>query len=409
MLIALLILFASYLFGAVPFGYLIARVKGVDLFQVGSGNIGATNVGRVLGRKFGIAAFVLDFLKGAIPVAVAVTVAAAVDSTAASALGHPDALRVLAGLLAFLGHLFPVYLKFRGGKGVATGAGVVMVLVPGPFAVAVATWLAVTLATRYVSAGSIAAAVALIAARFLGTPNPFAFPEWIVTTFCLFGTALVVVKHRANAGRLWAGTENKVSDGLLRQGGLKALHLLAVGLWFGSGAFFIFVAATPIFEAFREVVANQPNYRTANVRIVPDGTEEAQQKQLASALAGAAVGPLFPRFFALSGVCALVAVVTAEGFRRMKRTRVQRVRLWLCVAAAVLVAAGWPLSEYVAKLNAERFDSEASLKLFQPLHGISLLGSAIATVIVGVVLLLGAMFPGGISLPPVKSEERTIA
>ena len=143
MLTAAVVLLASYLFGAVPFGYLIARAKGVDLFKAGSGNIGATNVGRVLGKKYGIAAFVLDFLKGTVPVGVSVPLANALDPSAGSALGHPDALRVLAGLLAFLGHLFPIYLKFRGGKGVATGAGVVAVLVPGPFAVAVAVWLAV--------------------------------------------------------------------------------------------------------------------------------------------------------------------------------------------------------------------------------------------------------------------------
>src|SRR5262245_43571099 len=120
MLIAVVILVASYLFGAVPFGYLIARARGVDLFKVGIGNIGATNVGRVLGKKFGIVAFVLDFLKGAIPVAAAVPVANAIDPTAPDAFGHESALRVLAGLLAFMGHLFPVYLKFKGGKGVAT-------------------------------------------------------------------------------------------------------------------------------------------------------------------------------------------------------------------------------------------------------------------------------------------------
>ena len=367
---------------------------------MGSGNIGATNVGRVLGRKFGIAAFALDFLKGAVPVAAAVPLADALDPTAGSALGHPDALRVLAGLLAFLGHLYPVYLLFKGGKGVATGAGVMAVLVPGPFAVALLAWVAVTLATRYVSAGSLAAAAALVAARLLGTPHPLAFPEWIVTAFCVVGAGMVVVKHRGNMKRLLAGSENKVGDGVMRPILLKGLHLLAVGLWFGSGAFFIFVAATPIFESFRSVVAEQPNHRTANVRIVPEGTDEGRQKQLASALAGAAVGPLFPRFFALSAVCAVVALVTAEGFRRMKRTRVQKVRLWLCGAGAVLVAGGWLLSEYVAQLNAQRFDNPDAQRLFNPLHGVSLLGSAVTTVLVGVVLLLGAVLPQGMDRRP---------
>jgi glycerol-3-phosphate acyltransferase PlsY len=400
MLIAVALLVASYLFGAVPFGYLIARAKGVDLFKVGSGNIGATNVGRVLGKKFGIAAFVLDFLKGAIPVAVAVPLADLFDPAARDAFGHPDALRVLAGLLAFLGHMFPVYLKFKGGKGVATGAGVVAVLVPVPFGVALLTWVSVTVASRYVSGGSIAAAVALVAARLLETPTPFAFPEWIVTAFCLGGATLVIIKHRANVKRLLDGSENKVGDGMMRQMLLRGLHLLAVGLWFGSGAFFIFVAATPLLTAYKEVVDGPPSYRTAGIEIVPPDATPEQKKQLASALGGVAVAPLFPRFFVLSALCGGVAVVTADGLRRMKRTKIQKWRVWLCVAGAALVAVGWPLSVYVAGLNAQRFDSPEAQKLFNPLHGVSLMGSAVTTVVAGVVLLLGAAMPSGTAPRP---------
>jgi glycerol-3-phosphate acyltransferase PlsY len=395
MLIAVVLLVASYLFGAVPFGYMIAKAKGVDLFKVGSGNIGATNVGRVLGKKFGILAFALDFLKGAIPVAAVVPLADLIDPTARDAFSHESALRVLAGLLAFLGHMFPVYLLFRGGKGVATGAGVMAVLVPVPFFVALLAWVAITLATRYVSAGSVVAVIALAVARLLETRTPFAFPDWIVTSFCLVGAALVLVKHRANLSRLLAGTENKVGDGMMRQMLLRGLHLLAVGLWFGSGAFFIFVAATPILTAYKEVVNGEPSYRTAGLTIVPPDATEEQKKQLSSALGGVAVAPLFPRFFVLSALCAGVAVATAEGMRRMKRTKIQKWRLWLCVAGAVLVAVGWPLSVYVAELNAQRFDSPEAQKLFNPLHGVSLMGSAITTVVAGVVLLLGAAMPTG--------------
>src|SRR3954469_12238656 len=99
----------AYVVGAVPFGYLVARLRGVDIFSAGSGNIGATNVGRVLGRKFGLLVFVLDFLKGAVPVAL----------VRAYLPAEPWAA-VAAGLAAFVGHMFPVYLRFRGGKGVAT-------------------------------------------------------------------------------------------------------------------------------------------------------------------------------------------------------------------------------------------------------------------------------------------------
>src|SRR6516225_9631754 len=111
-----LIALASYFIGAVPFGYLIARSQGIDILHQGSGNIGATNVGRVLGRRFGILVFVLDFAKGAVPVLIAAWLA---PSLAPSL--PPGSLEVTAGLAAFLGHLFPVYLRFRGGKGVATG------------------------------------------------------------------------------------------------------------------------------------------------------------------------------------------------------------------------------------------------------------------------------------------------
>src|SRR5215213_5317293 len=144
MLIALLTLLAAYLIGAIPFGYLIARARGVDIFHAGSGNIGATNVGRVLGRKLGLLVFALDFAKGAVPVALV----GLLPAEAHEALHLPDALRVGVALGTFLGHLFPVYLGFRGGKGAATGAGTVFVLVPGPAAFAILTFAAVLATTR---------------------------------------------------------------------------------------------------------------------------------------------------------------------------------------------------------------------------------------------------------------------
>src|SRR5262249_122979 len=107
-------LLASYLIGAIPFGYLIAPCPAVAIIHQGSGNIGATNVGRVLGRRFGILVFLLDFAKGAVPVAAARWLTARPESDISAVLG-PDALTVGAGLAAFLGHLFPVYLRFHGG------------------------------------------------------------------------------------------------------------------------------------------------------------------------------------------------------------------------------------------------------------------------------------------------------
>src|SRR5438552_2287286 len=130
---------AAYLIGAIPFGYLVARSRGVDILQQGSGNIGATNVGRVLGKRFGILVFAFDFAKGAAPALLARWLT---TPEIAEVVGR-DGLPVLAGLAAFLGHMFPVYLRFRGGKGVATGAGVVSVLVPIPTAGALVAWLLV--------------------------------------------------------------------------------------------------------------------------------------------------------------------------------------------------------------------------------------------------------------------------
>src|SRR5262245_23722638 len=105
---------SAYLIGGIPFGYLVARWRGVDIFEQGSGNIGATNVGRVLGRRFGILVFVLDFAKGAVPTAYAMFVGHVSNAPAPLT---PDLFGVAAGLAAFLGHLFSPYLRFRGGKG----------------------------------------------------------------------------------------------------------------------------------------------------------------------------------------------------------------------------------------------------------------------------------------------------
>src|SRR4051794_27102331 len=206
------LLVAAYLVGAVPFGYVVGRLRGVDLFREGSGNIGATNAGRVLGRTYGLLVFVLDFLKGAVPVAAVVPLAAALAPGAETALGPPDVLRVGAAAVAFLGHLFPVYLGFRGGKGVATRAGTIFVLVPGPAAGAVAGGGTVPFASRIGSPAAPAAATILVTARLLTAPAPFAADALPVTLYLLAGTAAVVLKHRGNVRRLLAGTENRIGN-----------------------------------------------------------------------------------------------------------------------------------------------------------------------------------------------------
>jgi glycerol-3-phosphate acyltransferase PlsY len=132
----------SYLVGAIPFGYLIARWRGHDILHEGSGNIGATNVARVIGLGFGLIVFALDFAKGAIPVLLAGLLPQSEEDL------PRNTLPVVAGVSAFLGHLFPIYLRFRGGKGFATGAGVITVLVPFIALVVLAAWGLVLALTR---------------------------------------------------------------------------------------------------------------------------------------------------------------------------------------------------------------------------------------------------------------------
>lgn len=195
---------AAYLIGSIPFGYLVARARGIDILSRGSGNIGATNVGRILGRRYGVLVFVLDFAKGAVPVVLAVLLPTPSDD-----MLIPNILPVTVGVAAFLGHLFPIYLRFRGGKGVATGLGVVSVLAPIPSLIALAVWVIVVLTTRYVSLASLCGGASLCAARLLLVDHPWA-PEYVaVTAFCLIGVAFVFVRHTGNIRRLLAGTENR--------------------------------------------------------------------------------------------------------------------------------------------------------------------------------------------------------
>jgi acyl-phosphate glycerol 3-phosphate acyltransferase len=393
MLLAVLALVASYLIGAIPFGWLISRARGVDLFHAGSGNIGATNVGRVLGRKWGIIVFALDFAKGAGPV----LFAGLLPAEAHESLGLPDALRVGAGLCAFIGHMFPVYLGFRGGKGVATGAGTVVVLVPGPAALALLTWLTVVSASRTVSLGSIAAAAMLCAARVLSVADPFDRESLVITCFCFAGTALIIFKHRSNFRRLLNGTENRLEDKPMFHTITRAIHVLALGTWFGSMVMFNFIVApTQFFEAFPAVVESAPSDRTAYLPLAPGATEE-QKKQLATALAGSAVGPVFPKFFRLQAVCAALALITAFAWWRAPG-HLPSWRLLVLAIAAVTVVAGWPISNKVSALRVERFHpdssiAEAAKTAFAECHLVSLWLSLLTALLAGIALAMAAKIP----------------
>jgi acyl-phosphate glycerol 3-phosphate acyltransferase len=383
---------ASYLLGSIPFGYLVARLKGVDLFRAGSGNIGATNVARVLGRPVGALVFVLDFAKGAVPVAAAEPLAAALTHEPELRVGLPGLLQTGAALFAFVGHLFPLYLGFRGGKGVATGAGAVSLLVPGPAAEAVGTWIVVALASRYVSLASIAAVAVLALSRVAGTPDAFGEPNRVVTLFCLVGAGLVVVKHHGNIRRLLAGNESRIGDCPMRHTILKMLHVLALGFWFGGAAFFSFVVAPTQNATFKEVVHTAPNDRTANLPLVPEGRSEEQTKatknDLASALFGAGVGPVFPKFFLMQAVCGGVALITALSWWKVGRTRVVVIALAVC-----LVFVCWWVSDVVSELRVERLRSESARTAFAEWHFVSLGLSAVTTLLAGVGLAMAARLP----------------
>jgi acyl phosphate:glycerol-3-phosphate acyltransferase len=203
MLLAIsLLLLASYLLGSIPVGYLLVRLfRNQDIRSVGSGNIGATNVMRSGGKGLGAATFALDVIKGA----TAVALAALIAPQLAAAL-HPREVEALAAVVAVLGHMFPVWLRFRGGKGVATGFGVFLVAAPWAALSSIALFLLVLMLTRYVSLASILGAGSFpVFAYFLvhGDKPAFFIAAQIIVA------SLIILKHHANIRRLLTGTENR--------------------------------------------------------------------------------------------------------------------------------------------------------------------------------------------------------
>jgi glycerol-3-phosphate acyltransferase PlsY len=213
----LITILLAYLCGSSPFGLLIARtVAGIDIRKEGSGNIGATNVGRVLGAKWGIAALLLDALKGLLPVLLIPRF------FAESGTGWFVLLQVVAGVATVVGHMFPVWLKFRGGKGVATSLGVVLVLTPVGSLAAFGGFALCMLASRVVALSSIVAALVFaIGQMFILQPNPFAVEKLPLSVFSLAVPALIVVQHRSNIGRLMRGEEKKFQFGKSRASDAK--------------------------------------------------------------------------------------------------------------------------------------------------------------------------------------------
>jgi glycerol-3-phosphate acyltransferase PlsY len=213
---ALVALLLSYLAGSVPFGYVLVRVtRGIDIREQGSGNIGATNVGRVLGRRWFVVVLFLDFLKGLLPVLMVrwLVAEANVSQEATSWYTARGPLEVLCGSAAIVGHLWPLWLGFRGGKGVATSLGVIVVLAPWATLVAFLAWCTTVAATRYVSLGSMLAAVSFAAwqvAWIARSPETLGADRISLLVFSVVAPVLVLVRHRTNLVRLLKGTELRI-------------------------------------------------------------------------------------------------------------------------------------------------------------------------------------------------------
>ena len=188
----------AYLVGSIPFGFLVGKMRGKDIRTLGSKNIGATNVYRTVGKPWGILAFACDFLKGFLP------------TLAAQKFGDAEWLPLVVGILTVAGHMWTCFMKFKGGKGIATGFGMLVALVPWLVLTAFGLWAVTVWLSHYISLGSIlAAAFLLVAVWFpiLGSPGWHNLPQCVLVAFV---SAFAIWKHRTNIQRLAKGCENKI-------------------------------------------------------------------------------------------------------------------------------------------------------------------------------------------------------
>jgi glycerol-3-phosphate acyltransferase PlsY len=185
----------SYFLGSIPTGFLWAKARGIDIREVGSGNIGATNVMRALGKGPGIAVLLIDALKGFVPVWLAPRIFP--DA-------NPSPLQIVCCVSVIAGHNWTCWLKFKGGKGVATSAGALLAFLPLPLLCGLGVWLVVFAIWRYVSLASVCAAVAVPVATWLIMKDP------VLTVFTAILGVVTIYKHKSNVQRLLAGTENRV-------------------------------------------------------------------------------------------------------------------------------------------------------------------------------------------------------
>jgi len=205
----------AYLLGSIPTGFLVAKAKGIDIRKTGSGNIGATNAMRVLGKPAGIVVLLLDALKGYAAVAWLAPMLynlmephyfGPASGFAAASVALQMNFKVIAGVCAVLGHNYTCWLKFKGGKGIATTAGVYLALAPWGLLIALGAFILVIVLTRYVSVGSIAAAIALPIAVYWTQNND------LLNIVSLMLGVMAIYKHKSNIQRLMAGTENRLGN-----------------------------------------------------------------------------------------------------------------------------------------------------------------------------------------------------
>ncbi len=194
-------LVAAYLLGSIPTGFLVAKARGVDITKVGSGNIGATNAFRVLGKGPGAFVLIVDALKGYLAVFLAEKFGPRLFNSAADTA---VLFAIAGGVGAILGHNYTCWLRFKGGKGIATTAGVLLGLMPKTLAVAFGSWVVFFALTRYVSVASLVAAVAVMTATW------FFYQSTALRVVAFFMGALAIYKHKANIQRLLNGTENRI-------------------------------------------------------------------------------------------------------------------------------------------------------------------------------------------------------
>ncbi len=197
------IILISYLIGSIPSGYLAGRLAGVDIRRQGSGNIGATNVTRALGKRYGYPVFLADFSKGLTSILLAPLIGHFFGTSSS-----PEVCRIVAGVFVVVGNAFPIWLRFRGGKGVATSAGLLFGLIPAAIIVVILIWVIAFYTTRYVSLASVIASLSLPITVFCithwsGNPRP------LVLYVSIALALIVILRHRSNISRLWRGTEQR--------------------------------------------------------------------------------------------------------------------------------------------------------------------------------------------------------